>query len=209
MLKDHLSCQYNKWDEFQKDIRSVPAHKIRQGKERQDQERARDAEIAQLCTQTLATVATLQSTITQLMQLHLTPTSYNTRPPTQYCNPPPIITQYSAGNQPQPYSAPAQGNWQPRRPPPTKEQVLERVTAIPQHSNSNEGRQQYKADIDAWHTAHGAEATSSLSQLYPVTPGTALPGSGECFECGMITEPHHMGGNCKAKIRLPPLETKW
>ncbi|KAF8437268.1 hypothetical protein L210DRAFT_3353503, partial [Boletus edulis BED1] len=53
-----------------------------------------------------------------------------------------------------------------------------------QRPNSGEGKQQYKADIDAWHTAHGADAMVSLSQPYPITPGTALPGSGECFECG-------------------------
>ena len=28
-LKDHLTCRYSKWDKFQKDIQSVPAHKIK------------------------------------------------------------------------------------------------------------------------------------------------------------------------------------
>ena len=81
--------------------------------------------------------------------------------------------------------------------------------AILQRPNSNKGRQQYKADVDAWHTAHGTEATPSLAQPYPITPGTALPGSGECFECGMITEPRHTSGNCEVKNHLPALETKW
>ena len=166
-------------------------------------------EIAQLHTQTSATVATLQSAITQLSQLHVLPPSYAARPPIQYRNPPPIITQFNAASQCQPHSAPAQGNWQPRRPPPMREQVLDRVAAIPQRPNSNEGKQQHKADIDAWHAAHGVEAMPSLSRPYLITPGTALPGSGECFECGMITEPRHTSGSCEAKSCLPPLETKW
>ena len=208
-LKDHLTCQYSKWDEFQKDIWSIPAHKIKQGKEKLDQEWARDVEIAQLHAQTSATVVTLQLAITQLSQLHVSPLSYAAHPPTQYRNPPPIVTQFNAASQPQPHSAPAQGNWQLRHPPPTREQVLDRVAAIPQYPNSNEGKQQHKADIDAWHTAHGVEAMPSLSRPYLIMPGTALPGSGECFECGMITEPHHTSGSCEAKSHLPPLETKW
>ncbi|KAF8137702.1 hypothetical protein EV363DRAFT_1446483 [Boletus edulis] len=164
ILKDHLTCRYSKWEEFQKDIRSVPAHKIKRGKERVDQERARDAEIAQLRAQTSATAATLQSTITQLSQLHLPPsTPYHARPQTNPRNLPPITTHHNFATQNQPYTAPVQGTWPPRRPPPTREQVLERVMAIPQRPNSGEGKQQYKADIDAWHTAHGADAMVSLS----------------------------------------------
>ena len=162
-LKDHLTCQYSKWDEFQKDIQSVPVHKIKQGKKKLDQEWARDTEMAQLHAQTLATAVTLQSAITQLSQLHVLPLSYAACPPIQYHNPPPIVTQFNAASQPQPHSAPAQGNWQPRCPPPMREQVLDRVAAIPQRPNSNEGKQQHKADIDTWHAAHGVEAMPSLS----------------------------------------------
>ena len=135
--------------------------------------------------------------------------SYNTRPQTHFCNPPPISTHHSLPTQPQHHPVPIQGTWPLRRPPLTKEQILERVIAIPQWPDLGEGKQQYKADIDAWYATHGADATVSLSRPYPITLGTVLPGLGECFECGMITEPCHTSGNCKSKNCVPLLEAKW
>ncbi|KAI9570668.1 hypothetical protein HD554DRAFT_2170266 [Boletus coccyginus] len=81
LLKDHLTCRYNMWDEFKTDVRSILPHKIKQGKEKLEKERARDAEIVQLHVQTSATAATLQSTITQLSNLHLSHSPYSSRPP--------------------------------------------------------------------------------------------------------------------------------
>ena len=209
LLKDHLSCRYDTWEEFKKDIRGVTPHRIKRGKEKLEHERKRDAEIAQLRAQTAATAATLDTTITQLSQLHMSSTPYNRPSPPPYRNPHPIVTQFHTPNQHQPYSAPLPGNWLPKRPPLTKELVLERIMMIPQRPTSNEGKQQYKADIEAWHNTHGVNATPALTRPYPITPGTALPGSGECFDCGTVTEPRHMSGNCDNKTRLPPLETKW
>ena len=147
--------------------------------------------------------------IAQLSQLHLPSTSYNTCPQTHFRNPPPISTHHSLLTQLQHHPVPIQGTWPPKQPPPTKEQVLERVIAIPQRPNLGEGKQQYKVNIDAWYAAHGADATVSLSQPYPIIPDTALPGLGECFECRMITEPRHTSGNCESKNHVPPLEAKW
>ena len=211
LLKDHLSCRYDTWEEFKKDIRGVTPHRIKQGKEKLEHERTRDAEIAQLRAQTSATAATLQTAISQLSNLQLSPAPYNARSPAPNRNLHPVVTQFSLPNQHQPYSAPGlgQGSWLPKRPPLTRESILERVTVIPQRPASNEGKQQYQADVDAWHTTHGREAIPSLSQPYPITPGTALPGSGECFDYGIVTEPRHMSGGCDTKNRLPPLETRW
>ena len=211
LLKDHLACRYNTWEEFKKDIRGITPHRIKQGKERLEHERTRDAEIAQLCAQTSATAATLQTAISQLSHLQLSPAPYNAHHPTPNRNLHPIVTQLNLPNQHQPYSAPSlgQGSWLPKRPPLTRESIMEWVMAIPQHPTSNEGKQQYKADIDAWHATHGRETTPSLSRPYPITPSTALPGSGECFDCGIVMEPRHMSGNCDTKTRLPPLETWW
>ena len=212
LLKDHLLCRYNTWEEFKGDIRSITPHKIKQGKETLKHERTRDAEIAQLRAQISATAVTLQTTIAQLSNLHLSSASYNTCSPIPNQGLHPLVTHFNFPNQHQPHSAPGPesgSNWLLKRPPLTKELVLERIMAIPQRPISNEGRQQYKADINAWHIAHGREAIPSLSWPYPITPGTAPPGSGECFDCGMVTEPQHMSGNCNTKSRLPPLETRW
>jgi hypothetical protein len=209
ILKDHLSCRYETWEEFKKDIRGVTPHRIKRGKEKLEHERMRDAEIAQLRAQTAATAATLDTAITQLSHLHVSSAPHNRQNPTSYRNPHPIVTQFHNPNQQQPHSAPAQGNWLLKRPPLTKELVLERTAMIPQRPSSNEGRQQYKADVNEWHNTHGMNATPSITRPYPITPGTALPGTGECFDCGMVTDPRHTSGSCENKARLPPLETRW
>ena len=123
----------------------------------------RDAEIAQLRAQTAATAAMLDTAITQLSHLHVSSVPHNRQNPTPYCNPHPIITQFPNPNLQQPHSAPALGNWLPRRPPLTKELVLERTTMIPQCPTSNEDRQQYKADINVWHNTHGMNANLSIT----------------------------------------------
>jgi hypothetical protein len=48
LLKDHLKCVYNSWDEFVEDIQDVPNVKLKRGRENLDKERARDAEISKL-----------------------------------------------------------------------------------------------------------------------------------------------------------------
>ena len=48
ILKDHLTCQYDTWDEFCDNIHSVPMNKIKHGKEMIAKEKARDAEISSL-----------------------------------------------------------------------------------------------------------------------------------------------------------------
>ena len=42
ILKDHLTCRYDTWDEFRDDIHSVPMNKIKCGKETIAKEKARD-----------------------------------------------------------------------------------------------------------------------------------------------------------------------
>ena len=110
--------------------------------------------------------ATLQTTISQLSNLQLSPAPYNTRSPAPNRNLHPVVAQFSLPNQHQPYSllGLGQGSWLPKRPPLTRESILEWVMVIPQCPVSNEGKQQYQADIDAWHATHGREAILSLSR---------------------------------------------
>jgi hypothetical protein len=48
LLKDHLKCVYNSWDEFVEDIQDVLNVKLKRGRKNLDKEQARDAEISKL-----------------------------------------------------------------------------------------------------------------------------------------------------------------
>ncbi|KIK82328.1 hypothetical protein PAXRUDRAFT_153946 [Paxillus rubicundulus Ve08.2h10] len=99
------------------------------------------------------------------------------------------------------------GNLFPQAPL-SRAQILERVNAIPQKPNTESGKQAYEVDVNAWDQMHG-NAPPSLEHPYPIKPGMAQAGSGECFGCGEITDPPHMGYTCNATEPLCPQETHW
>ncbi|KAI6036185.1 hypothetical protein PISMIDRAFT_12193 [Pisolithus microcarpus 441] len=53
LLKDHLTCEYDTWEELLEAIQSVPANKLRRGQEELMKERTRDAAVASLQQQFL------------------------------------------------------------------------------------------------------------------------------------------------------------
>ncbi|KIM56849.1 hypothetical protein SCLCIDRAFT_17106 [Scleroderma citrinum Foug A] len=61
----------------------------------------------------------------------------------------------------------------------------------------------------AWHRTYGSDTTPSLKRPYPLKPGMAALGSGECFVCRMVTDLPHIGGVCQAAEPLKPLESRW
>ncbi|KIK78582.1 hypothetical protein PAXRUDRAFT_163620 [Paxillus rubicundulus Ve08.2h10] len=92
--------------------------------------------------------------------------------------------------------------------PLSRAQILERVNTIPQRPNMESGKRAYEADVNAWHQMHD-NAPPGLERPYPVKLGMAQAGSGECFGCGAITDPPHMGYTCNATEPLRPQETRW
>ncbi|KAG2144245.1 hypothetical protein DEU56DRAFT_754307 [Suillus clintonianus] len=56
---------------------------------------------------------------------------------------------------------------------------------LPQHPDSETGRQAYTQQVQEWHSQHGQEATPSTARPYPLKPGTSPLGSRECFNCGV------------------------
>ncbi|KAJ6580671.1 hypothetical protein B0H19DRAFT_483458 [Mycena capillaripes] len=60
------------------------------------------------------------------------------------------------------------------------------------YSNDAAGIQRYTTDLAAW-TSQNGNSTSPDYTTFPFTPGTAAPGSRECFRCGVLTIPPHFG----------------
>ena len=87
--------------------------------------------------------------------------------------------------------------------------LLERFATVIQRPNTEEGKRQYKADVDLWHVTHGPNATPSLDKPYPLCPGTAAVGVGKCFQCRELTDLRHQSSNCDRTEQAPPLEARW
>ncbi|KAJ7750672.1 hypothetical protein DFH07DRAFT_961270 [Mycena maculata] len=60
------------------------------------------------------------------------------------------------------------------------------------------GLQRYTVDMASWVAQNGNPSSPDYS-TFPFTPGTAAPGSRECFRCGVLTNPPHFGTrSCEA-----------
>ncbi|KAG2746616.1 hypothetical protein P692DRAFT_20886750 [Suillus brevipes Sb2] len=195
LLKDHLKCVYNSWDEFVEDIQDVPNVKLKRGRENLDKERARDAEISKLKMQSAFVhhASTMNFPAPARMSNNLNPSLFTTAPAM-----PPSTNMPTRGG----YSAyGGRGTFAPR--------ILERAALVPQRPNTESGMRQYEADISLWHRSYGMDGAPSLERPYPLRPGTAILGSGECYSCGMVTEPTHLSSQCTATSQLRPQETRW
>ncbi|KAJ6536315.1 hypothetical protein B0H19DRAFT_383989 [Mycena capillaripes] len=61
------------------------------------------------------------------------------------------------------------------------------------------GNQRYSADMSAWMSQNGNSPAPDYAS-FPLTPGTVVAGSKECFHCGMLTDPPHFGrAQCMAQ----------
>jgi hypothetical protein len=84
-------------------------------------------------------------------------------------------------------------------------------TNAQQPPDTPEGHTRYLAQIAAWNALNGhiaQDALSIWSTGYPISPGTAIPCSGECWKCGAYTSPVHQSGPCP-KALVPVLERRY
>lgn len=79
---------------------------------------------------------------------------------------------------------------------------------LPQHPDSEVGRQAYAQQVQDWSTQHGAEAMPNMARPYPLKPGTSPLGSRECFNCGLATMPSHQAHKCQ-NTPVPIQEGRW
>ncbi|KAJ7238580.1 hypothetical protein B0H12DRAFT_91089 [Mycena haematopus] len=106
----------------------------------------------------------------------------------------------------------------PRGPlPPGTEEQKARLMQIMTNGNSQqppntpEGKARHAEQIAAWLTRNGhlpVDTVSLWSTGYPISPGTALPCSGECWTCGMVVPSPSAHRPCTVTT-LPVLERKY
>ena len=209
VLRDHLDDGYNSWEDFVQVVREIPAARLHWGKEELEQNRACNSAIAVLRQQvTQLSVRTASQSQQSTPRLSPSPSYSNMFPAAQaYTQGMPASTRVAGS--PQWHNATPLKGQPPPRIPLSRAQIVERVSGIPQRSNMDEGQWLWEADVDAWHHTHGRDASPSLERPYPLKPGTAVLGSGECFSCSMVTDPPHISRMCQAAEQLWPLESHW
>lgn len=94
------------------------------------------------------------------------------------------------------YQRPANGGGQEQMEP----------IAIGPFSQDASGQRAYADAIKNWYSRHGSGAVASLSRPFPLTLGTAKPGSGECFRCGWLG---HLRPHCTATQEIPENEQRY
>ncbi|KAJ7040004.1 hypothetical protein C8F04DRAFT_1315105 [Mycena alexandri] len=67
--------------------------------------------------------------------------------------------------------------------------------------------QRYHSDTATWMSQNGNSPNPDYA-TFPFTPGTAAPGSKECFRCGMLTVPPHYGVISCTALNGQELSTK-
>jgi hypothetical protein len=126
------------------------------------------------------------------------------QPPQRQAYAPRQNTTTVAGvNQSNPYRIP-----QPR-PPATEEQkakVREHIATWLVQPNLQQGFETYTEQIHQWRRRYGDNARASEDTGFPLTPGTAPPCSGECYNCGMVG---HDRRNCTTAEPLNARERAW
>ncbi|KAG1829622.1 hypothetical protein EV424DRAFT_1535638 [Suillus variegatus] len=182
VLKDHLTCSYSSWQEFLQDVESVPAIKLKRAKEDLNMNRTCDADITQLKAQSSSTFNTLPFQFSQMTMDNSRQVQPSYRASRAYANANPFLSTTPNANlaampaQAIPVASvnrPTRGagsnimGWRGNmltRPTLTRAQIMEKLNTLPQHQATEVGRQQYEADVEAWHHMHGTEGTPSLER---------------------------------------------
>ncbi|KAI6046569.1 hypothetical protein EDC04DRAFT_2994991 [Pisolithus marmoratus] len=196
-LRNELEEEYENWNEFVEAVRKVKVKKLLRSKETKKGEQELRNEIADL-----------RQRISQITVRH-TAQVYPARTTVRTEGEGAIPGHWGQLLRTGPAPLPINRNAVVPRIPLTRAQILEKAGTAPHRANTEAGRQLYEADIVAWHRAFGDVTTPALERPYPLKPGTAAVGSGECFNCGMVTDPPHVGSTCTARETIRPHETRW
>ncbi|KAL8279758.1 hypothetical protein RQP46_007853 [Phenoliferia psychrophenolica] len=70
-------------------------------------------------------------------------------------------------------------------------------------TDSDTGRVSHQTAVHTWHRQHPNPGEAKMTDVYPLTPGTAPAGSGECHKCG---RPGHKANACTSQQPVSNVE---
>ncbi|KIJ10422.1 hypothetical protein PAXINDRAFT_157639 [Paxillus involutus ATCC 200175] len=205
LLRDQLTAGYDSWDSFLEAVRGIRKETLDVEQRRLEENKARDNAVANLQQQMIQMSLRTQPQPRIPNLTHMPAVNIGTPAP-------PYVMPMGFTRPPNATATMGRGAPPSHIPlshiPLSRSQILEKANAIPQRPSTEIGKRVYETDVNLWHQTHG-NAPPSLERPYPIKPGTAQAGSGECFGCGMVTDPPHMGYTCSATEPLRSHETRW
>jgi hypothetical protein len=199
MLREKVGAGHADWTAFLQAVRDVDVDHIREGaemwKKEQEEQEALKKRIQHLEKLTASPTAPLRQQMTSFNIGNQPSNSPRAAPQAN----PPVPANPFAGN------SGGRGNLfyatQTRppnqntasRPPATQADRAALIICLqkyPHHPDTEAGRQAHQAQQAEWARTHGLGAFVTETTPYPLRPGTAPVGSGECFTCGLVG---HMG----------------
>ena len=201
IIRQKVKETYPTWDEFCTAIKEVDTSHIRDGMKKHQKEKEEKERMESM-------IASLRHTQQQQQQQQrrqpqptapLSPMSHASNAmqsmairttrvaPAVTTN---ATTQASAANtNPFVNSGGGQGNLFRQPPPPItnadREALQQSLARYPLQANTTEGNNTWLGQIRDWRAKHGEGPVTAVTG-FPLRPGGAAPGSGECFGCGMV-----------------------
>ena len=81
------------------------------------------------------------------------------------------------------------------------------------YPKTTEGKAAYEAAMHAWWERNGFNGRPTAADLIPLTPGTAQPGTKDCYACGRNDRGDarfpHLSEDCMITPRIPAQERRW
>ncbi len=186
ILRSKIPDDASNWKDFTDAIAGVDMAHIREAKRAREEEKKR------------------QDQFEAKMMAHI-PKSMPTRTPdtpTKGATAALANMRVSTGSGQRPSSAPL---FQPRCVMPLAE--AQAIAALMNAQRVPANSDEHKTQLTAWRSTHGNDAVPFSTVSFPLSPGTARPGSRECWKCGLMHEVG-MGRPCTGHP-LPGHETTW
>jgi hypothetical protein len=205
ILREKIPENQPSWTAFAKAIKDVDMGHIREGvrkyKEKAKHEAEVKADINLLKQRTASATIGNTNSPTKAIRTQLASTTITQQP-----------AQTTSGN---PFRGPGGGGGnlfgnRAARPPATeaeKSMLRASLALYPSQPETPEGAAAYLDQLRAWRRLNGDNQVSK-STGFPLRPGGAPPGSGECYNCGQIG---HRGMDCQATSskKIPALEASF
>ena len=202
VLREKISENQTDWKAFAQAIKDVDMSHIREGVRKYKEKAASEAQVKadiNLLKQRTASVMGNSNSPTKVIRTQLANTAISRQP----VNQPPQNNPFNntGGGGGNLFSA------RPPRPPATeaeKATLRASLAVYPIQPETPEGEAAYRDQLRAWRHANGDSFVTKFTG-FPLRPGGAPPGSGECYNCGQAG---HRRAECQAtgSQKIPPFE---